>query len=82
MTSNEQFFALLRQVLHQWCDRRALRPLAIVLPSYVGFAGLSDSWHELRDALRSALAHPQEISDEELATIAQLLKAVDRALDR
>ena len=33
---------LLRVLVDGWCERRALQPLAALLPPYLAFSGLSD----------------------------------------
>ena len=45
--SNEEFFDAVRHLIYRWCDERQLRPLALLLPKYVAFNGLTDGWVEL-----------------------------------
>jgi hypothetical protein len=40
--SNDDFMAALRSLLDRWCEQRRYRHLAAVLPSFVGFNGLTD----------------------------------------
>jgi len=46
--SNQDFMAALSSLIDQWCEQRRLRQLAAVLPSFVGFNGLTDGWADLR----------------------------------
>jgi hypothetical protein len=81
MNSSSELFALLDGLVEGWCQRRALRPLRILLPAYPMASTLSDSWHELRGALRSlrTLREP-DVTDSEAAAIEDGLRAVDMAI--
>ncbi len=81
MTQFSDLFALLDGLVDGWCERRALRPLAILLRAYPMASPLSDSWHELRAALRSlrCLRAP-DVSDSEAVAIEDGLRAVEGAL--
>jgi hypothetical protein len=81
MTSNAELFATLDRLVDGWCERRALRPLSILLHAYPMDSPLSDSWHELRAALRSlrCLRQP-DVSEVEIVAIEDSLRAVERAL--
>ena len=83
MNSNTGLLALLDRLLEGWCERRALRPLSILLRAYPLMSPLSDDWHELRNALRSlrCLKEP-DISESESEAIADCLRAVETALAR
>lgn len=83
MNSNTELFALLDRLLDGWCERRALRPLSILLRAYPLISPLSDSWHELRNALRGlrCLKEP-DISASESEAIGDCLRAVESALAR
>jgi hypothetical protein len=52
--SNEEFFTALRTLIDRLCDERRLKPPARILPGYLAFNGLTDGWHELIDALKTA----------------------------
>lgn len=81
--SNEEFFAALKTLIDGWCEGRKLKPLSNILGPYLAFSGLTDSWSELREGLRTARAMSKdELSDDELETISDLIRACDRALDR
>ncbi len=81
MTSNTDLFALLDGLVDEWCERRALRPLGILLHAYPMVSGLSDSWHELRGALRDlrCLREP-DVFESEAAAVDDALRAVETAL--
>lgn len=78
---------LLRTLVDGWCERRALRPLATLLPAYLAFNGLSDGWHEFWRAVNTLRGlGPDVLTDEELAAVAearaliyQAFKSVGRA---
>jgi hypothetical protein len=81
MNSNSELFALLDRLIDGWCEKRALRPLRILLRVYPMASPLSDSWHELRGALRDlrCLREP-DISDSEAVAVEDGLRAVETAL--
>jgi hypothetical protein len=83
MESNLELFPLLDKLVDGWCDRRALRPLGIILRAYPMVSTLTDSWGELRNALRDlrCLRAP-DVSDAEAAVVEDALRAVERALAR
>jgi len=80
---------LLRTLVDGWCTRRALRPLAVLLPSYLAWNGLSDGWHELWRALNDLRGvGPEVLTDEERTAVAearsliyQAFKAVGRTAE-
>jgi hypothetical protein len=82
--SNEEFFAALRSLIDDWCDRRCLKPLSLVLGAYLAFAGLTDSWGILHDALVRLRAQAQwaDLSDQEMETVEDLIRATERVLYR
>ena len=83
IASNAEFFAILKGLIYSWCDRRALNPLARVLGPFVAFAGLTDSWGELLDALKTIDAScRRDISAPELDTLRELIKAAEGAIHR
>jgi hypothetical protein len=55
--SNEEFFDTLKHLIYGWCDERLLLPLALLLPKYVAFNGMTDGWLELQAALRNLRSH-------------------------
>jgi hypothetical protein len=73
-------FALLDRLVDGWCERRALRPLSIILRAYPMTSPLTDGWYDLRDALRDLRA--ASISETEAAGVEDALRAVEEALRR
>jgi hypothetical protein len=63
-----------------WCDRRALRPLAYVLPAWTNNNGLTDGWQQLHDSLKHAYAMCTELPDAERNQLKQAYVAIDVAL--
>ncbi|MFL5574905.1 MAG: hypothetical protein ACJ79S_02905 [Gemmatimonadaceae bacterium] len=80
---------LLRALVEGWCERRALEPLAVLLPAYLAFNGLTDGWHDLWQAVNSVRGlSPEALTDEERAAVAearaiiyQSFKSVGRAAE-
>jgi hypothetical protein len=81
MTPSPELFATLDRLVDGWCERRALRPLSIILRAYPMVSPLSDSWHDLRSVLRDlrCLEEPQS-SRSEAAEVEAALRAVDATL--
>ena len=44
---------LLRQIIDGWCERRALRPLRVILQCYPLVSGLTDEWASLATGLKT-----------------------------
>ncbi len=81
--TSDEFFAALRSLIDGWCDRRALPVLAAILPAFVSFNGMTDSWGELLFALKNVTAfHRERLTASEQETVADLRRAAERALDR
>jgi hypothetical protein len=49
--SDEEFLNAVRGLIYRLCDERQLRPLGLLLPSYLAFKGTTDGWFELRVGL-------------------------------
>ena len=81
--SNEEFFATLRQQIERWCDQRRLRELALLLPGYTSFFGLTDDWARLYEGLKATRAIGREkFSDAEWQLLNDLVLAAERAVFR
>jgi hypothetical protein len=64
---------LLVELIDGWCERRALAPLALLLPAYTSYNGLTDGTAELYHAVNNLRGlGPGVLSDSELDRIAQL----------
>lgn len=71
----------LHRLIESWCDRRDLRPLAIMLPAYTSNFGLTDDWGRLMGALyelRAKRCLPEVEQDE----VERLIPLVERAVYR
>jgi hypothetical protein len=78
--NNEAFFAAIRALTDAWCERRSLHALAILLPAYTSLNGLTDGWQDLLLALKRLNVAQSGILPSEHEVIANLMKAVERAL--
>jgi len=63
---------LLRPLIDGWCERRELRPLAVLLPAYLAFNGLTDGWHSLWNAVNNLRGLGDALPGEERATVAEV----------
>ena len=81
--TNDEFFAALRQQIDRWCDQRRLRELALLLPKYISFFGLTDDWARLYQALKAtrAIEHAK-FSEAEWELLNDLVSAAERAVHR
>lgn len=70
----------IRQLVEGWCDRREYKPLAIVLPAWIGNNGLTDGWSDLRDALKSAYALCRHLPPDERDLLKKLYVNIDIGL--
>jgi len=83
ISSNTEFFALLRGLIGTWCDRHALRPLSLVLGPYMAFNGLTDSWGELVTVLKAVRAQcRKDIPEAEMDTVRDLIRAAEAVISR
>jgi hypothetical protein len=80
--STDEFFHELRSLIDAWCDRRCVLALAILLPAYTSFNGLTDGWGELLAALRTLRLSKDELTPNELVTLAELTQAAERSVHR
>ncbi|MCA1612991.1 MAG: hypothetical protein LC800_02315 [Acidobacteria bacterium] len=49
-------FNVLDGLIEAWCERRALKPLRYILQGYPLTSGLTDDWHQLKEALENVRA--------------------------
>lgn len=79
--SSEAFIGDLKKLANGWCERRALRPLSVFLPAYLGLNGLTDGYADLENALKDVLALANgDITDEEKKEAKRLLVVVQQAI--
>jgi hypothetical protein len=79
---NEAFWADLRALVEAWCDRRYLRPLAIVLPAYTSFNGMTDGLGELLLAFKALALSQDALLPDEQEIVTDLRRAVERVMHR
>ena len=79
-TSNDEFFSDARSLIDAWRDRRCLHALAILLPAYISFNGMTDGWGALLAALKALPLSPDVLSASERETIADLRQAAEAAM--
>ena len=81
--SNKEFLVALRQQIERWCDQRRLRELAMLLPGYTSFFGLTDDWARLCEALKATRAIGLEkFSVAEWELLNDLISAAKQAVYR
>ena len=71
----------LSRLIEAWCDRRALGPLAVLLPAYLSNNGPTDGWADVMDALRRLRA-TRQLPAEEQAEVERLVALVERMVYR
>jgi len=80
---SEEPFAVLHKLVREWCDRQCLEALGQVLPAYLAFNGLTETWSRLYDALRNVQSLARyELTDEELEKVGNLILVASRVLVR
>ena len=81
-SQEEEFLNGIRGLLYRLCDERQLRPLGILLPSYLVFNGTREGWFELRVGLVNLRDH---LGSESFAlldwdVLNDLIRAADKVL--
>jgi len=71
----------LNALIEAWCDRRDLRPLALLLPASTANAGLTDDSARLMEALYDLRARGR-LPDGERAEIERIIPLVERIIYR
>jgi hypothetical protein len=71
----------LNALIEAWCDRRDLRPLALLLPAYTSNFGLTDGWAEVMEALYDLRARGR-LPDDEEAEVERIIPIVERMVYR
>ena len=82
-TDKKTLYQNLELLIDQWCQRRALRPLRILLPAYPGIPIHTDQFHCLLEGLRDVkgLCRSQLTSDE-LACVIEAINEIEDALTK
>jgi hypothetical protein len=71
----------LGRLIDAWCERRELRPLALLLPAYTSNAGLTDDWARVMEALYDLRARGRLQGDEQ-REVERLVPIVERMVYR
>ena len=71
----------LERLIDAWCERRDIRPLALLLPAYTSNAGLTDDWARVMEALHDLRADGR-LPEAEQAEIERLVPLVERMVYR
>jgi hypothetical protein len=69
------------RLVDQWCTRRELRPLAILLPAWTANGGMTDQWADVLDAL-IAVRDRGRLPDDERAVVERAIPVLERAVGR
>jgi len=78
-----QFHEEMSELIDVLCERRALKPLRVLLPHYPMPNGLTDAWADLAGALKTVrVQHSNDLSERELNSVISLQHAAENALDR
>ena len=67
-------------LINSWCERRALRPLAYLLPAYPGALAHTDQQFQLLAALKNLKGLRLDLTPEELRLVTQAHDLVDERL--
>ena len=71
----------LNALIETWCDRRDLRPLALLLPAYTANAGLTDDWARVLEALYDLRARGR-LPEQERSEVERIIPLVERMVYR
>lgn len=72
MADPARLFQILDHLIDGWCERRALRPLAVVLAGYPPAPALTDEWAALYATVRNLKGvAPDVLTDAERAAVAE-----------
>jgi hypothetical protein len=81
MTADE-LLSQLNALVDRWCERRALKPLSIILAAWpFGGGGLTDDWGRLLDALKNVRASGSP-SPDDAAQIDDAIRFVEKLVNR
>jgi hypothetical protein len=69
------------QLIDNWCDRRALKPLRFILGRYPIYNGLTDEWATLLDALKDIKGLCRDdLAGDERKTLVELINTIEDML--
>lgn len=70
-------------VIAQWCERKALRPLRLLLPAYPGIPVHTDQFYVLLEGLRDVKGLCRaELTTDELTHVIAAINEIEDALNR
>lgn len=82
MADTTDLFSDLDTLIDEWCERRALNPLRILLPAYPILMGTSDEWHNLYNALRDiSTSNGDKLKGDERERLNRVVVAIQKMLD-
>ena len=77
-----RLFGLLDDLIDRWCERRALRPLAVVLAAYPPAPTRTDEWAALYATVRRLKGlDPNDVTDVERAAVAEAHAVIYQLLE-
>jgi hypothetical protein len=83
ITSNEDLFKAIDNLVNAWCDRRCLKALRSVLQGWPLVSGLSDDWANLYEALRQVCALAKdELTKAEIDDLDTVINTVGKVVYR
>lgn len=75
-------FISLNEMIDDWCERRALHPLRLILPAYPLHNMLTDGWAQPYDVLLDVRAFCTDVlTEEELRQINKIVVAIQSMLE-
>jgi hypothetical protein len=78
----DELLSKLDALVDRWCERRALKPLSIILAAWpFGGGGLTDDWARLLDALKNVRAFGS-LSPDDAAQIDEAIRVVEKLVYR
>jgi hypothetical protein len=78
----DELLPRLNALVDSWCERRALKPLSIILAAWpFGGGGLTDDWGRLLDALKNVRAFGSPPPDD-AAQIDEAIRVVEKLVYR
>jgi hypothetical protein len=78
MSNTNEIFPKIDKLIDDWCERRALKLLRVILRSYPLCSGLTDEWGALLDSLKDIKGLcGSELTNEEKKVLVELVNAVE-----
>ena len=78
MSNTNEIFPKIDKLIDDWCERRALKLLRVILRSYPLCSGLTDEWGALLDSLKDIKGLcGSELTNDEKKVLVELVNAVE-----